>query len=341
MGTVAIGIIGAGRIGKVHAENLTFRIPGASVQAICDVNLKAAQTLAQQLNIPVVSEDYRELVTRPDLDAVFVCSSTNNHADAIKAAAAAGKHIFTEKPIDLDLARIDEVLSAVEAAGVKFQVGFNRRFDPTFARVREAIQGGTIGDPHLLHIISRDPAPPPPEYVAVSGGIFLDMMIHDFDMARFLVGSEVTEVFTRAAVRIDPRIGEAGDVDTAVVMLTFANGVIGTIDNSRRAVYGYDQRVEVLGSEGGISTANLYPNEVTFSSATSIHRDLPLNFFMDRYTASYVHEIEAFIAALAGDTAPQPTGLDGRMSVAVGLAAKKSLLENRPVKLAEKVLSAS
>ena len=339
MGTVAIGIIGAGRIGKVHAENLAFRIPSASVQAICDVNLTAARALAQQLNIPVVSDDYREMVIRPDLDAIFVCSSTDNHADAIKAAAAAGKHIFTEKPIDLDLARIDAVLDAVAAAGVKFQVGFNRRFDPTFARVHEAIHNGTIGDPHLLHIISRDPAPPPPEYVRVSGGIFLDMMIHDFDMARFLVGSEVTEVFTRAAVRIDPRIGEAGDVDTAVVMLTFENGVIGTIDNSRRAVYGYDQRVEVLGSEGGISTANVYPNEVTFSSAASIHRDLPLNFFMDRYTASYVNEIQAFMAALTGGGDPQPSGLDGRMSVAVGLAAKQSLQENRPVKLAEKVLS--
>ena len=169
----------------------------------------------------------------------------------------------------------------------------------------------------------------------MSGGIFLDMMIHDFDMARFLVGSEITEVYTRAAVRIDPRIGEAGDVDTAVVMLTFANGTIGTIDNSRRAVYGYDQRVEALGSRGGISTANVYPNEVTLSSDACIYRDLPLNFFMDRYTTSYVNEMQDFIAAVVNDTPPDPTGHDGRMSVAVGLAAKKSLQENRAVKVAE------
>ncbi len=335
MTPVNIGIIGAGRIGKVHAENLTFRIPAARVQAICDINLAAARALAGQLNIPLACADYREIVNHPDIDAVLVCSSTDTHADVILAAAAARKHIFTEKPIDLSLARIDEVIRAVEGAGVKFQVGFNRRFDATFARVREAIRGGEIGETHLLHIISRDPAPPPPEYVAVSGGIFLDMMIHDFDMARFLVGSEITGVFTRAAVRIDPRIGQAGDVDTAVVMLIFADGTIGTIDNSRRAVYGYDQRVEVLGSRGGISTANLYPNQVTFSSAEHVYRDLPLNFFMDRYTASYVTEMESFIAAVEGDGRCDPTGHDGRMSVAVALAARQSLQENRPVLVSE------
>ncbi len=335
MDNVKLGVIGAGRIGKVHAENVVFRIPEATVVGLADVNLDAAQNLARQLSIPVVSKDYREIVNRPDIDAILVCSSTNTHAEVIKAAAAAGKHIFTEKPIDLNLALIDDVLAAVQKAGVKFQVGFNRRFDPTFARVRQAIGSGEVGEPHLLHIISRDPAPPPAEYVAVSGGIFLDMMIHDFDMARFLVGSEVVEVYTQAAVRIDPRIGQAGDVDTAMVMLTFADGTIGTIENSRRAVYGYDQRVEVLGSKGGISTANLYANAVTFSSASTVYHDLPLNFFMDRYTASYINEMQTFIAAVVKNTAPQPTGLDGRMSVAVGLAAKKSLQEKRPVKLSE------
>lgn len=335
MATVKIGIIGAGRIGKVHAENITFRFPDATVQALCDINTAAARALADQLAIPVVCESYQDVVARPDIDAVLVCSSTDTHADAIMAAAAAGKHIFTEKPIDLELARIDQVLSAVDAAGVKFQVGFNRRFDPTFARVHKAVHGGDIGDMHLLHIISRDPAPPPAEYVRVSGGIFLDMMIHDFDMARFLAGSEISEVCTRAAVRVDPRIGEAGDVDTAVVLLTFENGTIGTIDNSRRAVYGYDQRVEVLGSGGGISTGNLYPNEVMFSSESYIYRDLPLNFFMERYTTSYVNEMRCFIDAIARDAPCYPTGHDGRMAVSVGLAAKKSLHENRPVKVSE------
>ncbi len=333
--TVNLGVIGAGRIGKVHAENLVNRIPEARVTAIADVRLDVAQSLASTLNIPLVTADYRDVLASPDVDAVLVCSSTDTHSEIIEAAARAGKHIFAEKPIDLDLATIDRVLAAVEQAGVKFFVGFNRRFDPTYARVHEAIHSGMLGEVHLLHIISRDPSPPPIEYVRVSGGIFVDMMIHDFDMARFLVGSEVEEVYTRAAVRIDPRIGEAGDVDTAVVMLTFANGVIGTIDNSRQAVYGYDQRVEVLGSKGAASTGNVYPNQVTFSTASSICRDLPLNFFMERYTESYEREMRAFVKSIVEGTPPPVGPADGRIPVVMALAAKKSLLEGRPVKLSE------
>lgn len=333
--TLNLGIIGAGRIGTVHAENLVYRIPEARVVAVADIRLDVAQTLARTLNIPQATADYREVLANPEVDAVLVCSSTDTHSEIIEAAANAGKHIFAEKPIDLDLAVIDRVLAAVKRAGVKFFVGFNRRFDPTYARVREAIQSGELGDVHLLHVISRDPSPPPIEYVKVSGGIFVDMMIHDFDMARFLVGSEVEEVYTRAAVRIDPRIGEAGDVDTALVMLTFANGAIGVIDNSRQAVYGYDQRVEVLGSKGAASSGNVYPNQVTFSTATSICRDLPLNFFMERYTESYEREMHAFVRCIAENT-PIPVGpSDGRIPVVMALAAKKSLVENRPVKLSE------
>ena len=333
--TIQVGIIGAGRIGTVHAETLVYRIPQARVLALADVNVTAAQRLAERLSIPRVSDDYRDILADPSIDAVLVCSSTDTHAEIIRAAARAGKHIFAEKPIDLSLPRIDEVLAAVDAAGVKFQVGFNRRFDPTYARVRQAIQDGEIGEVHLLHLISRDPAPPPIEYVRVSGGLFLDMMIHDFDMARFLVGAEVAEVFTRAAVRIDPAIGEAGDVDTAVVLLTFENGAIGTIDNSRQAVYGYDQRVDVLGSAGGISTGNVYPNEAVFRTAQAIRRDLPLNFFMERYAESYAREVRAFVEAVAQD-APVPVGgVDGRLSVALGVAARRSLNEGRPVTLKE------
>jgi len=333
--TVNLGVIGAGRIGKVHAENLVYRIPEARVLAVADVRLDAAQALAQTLNIPQATAGYQDVLANPDIDAVLVCSSTDTHSEIIEAAANAGKHIFAEKPIDLDLAVIDRVLAAVERAGVGFFVGFNRRFDPTYARVREAIQSGDLGDVHLIHVISRDPAPPPIEYVKVSGGIFVDMMIHDFDMARFLVGSEVEEVYTRAAVRIDPRIGEAGDVDTAMVMLTFANGAIGVIDNSRRAVYGYDQRVEVLGSKGAAASANVYPNQVTFSTATAISRDLPLNFFMERYTESYEREMRAFVRCIVDGT-PAPVGAsDGRAPVVMALAAKKSLVEHRPVKLSE------
>ncbi len=333
--TINLGIIGAGRIGKVHAENIVLRVPGAKVTAIADVNLAAAQDTAARLNIPHVSADYHAMLTNPDIHAVVVCSATDTHAPIMIEAAAAGKHIFCEKPIALQLDKIDAALAAVEQAGVKLQVGFNRRFDPNFARVRQAVQSGEIGEPHLLHIISRDPAPPPISYIQVSGGIFLDMTIHDFDMARFLVGSEIVEVYTAAAVRVDPAIGAAGDLDTAVIMLKFANGVIGTIDNSRKAVYGYDQRAEVFGSLGAISTANVYPNQATISTADHIRRDLPLNFFMERYTESYRVEMQAFIDAITQDIPIPATGADGRLAVVIGMAARKSYDESRPVRIDE------
>ncbi len=218
---------------------------------------------------------------------------------------------------------------------MKLQIGFNRRFDANFARVRSAIVSGEIGQPALLHIVSRDPGPPPIEYVKVSGGMFLDMTIHDFDMARFLIGAEVEEVYVQAGVTVDPAIGAAGDVDTAIVMLKFANGVIGTIDNCRRASYGYDQRVEVLGSKGAIATANNYPNAATLSDGASVRRDLPLNFFMDRYTESFATEVAAFVDAVLHDKPTPVSGQDGRAPVVMGLAAGKSHREGRPVKLSE------
>lgn len=333
--TLKFGVIGAGRIGKVHAENIQLRIPGAEVVAIADVVAEAAQQAAQDYQIAQASADYQDILSNPDIDAVVICSSTDTHAEIAMAAAQAGKHIFCEKPIDLTLAKIDAVLKAVEQTGVKFQVGFNRRFDANYARVRQAIVSGEVGEPHILHIISRDPAPPPIAYVKVSGGIFLDMMIHDFDMARFLVGSEIASVFVQGAVRVDPAIGEAGDIDTAVVMLTFANGVIGTIDNSRKAVYGYDQRVEVFGSGGMIATSNNYPNSAVVSNGGAIQRDLPLNFFMDRYTESYVSEMRAFIEVLRHDAPIPATGADGKQSIVAGLAAKQSLATGHPVRLAD------
>ncbi|HLV80583.1 MAG TPA: inositol 2-dehydrogenase, partial [Chthonomonadaceae bacterium] len=244
---IRVGVIGAGRIGKIHAENLARRVPGATVAAIADVNLPAAQETAAALQIPAAVADYTTLLKDPDVDAVAICSPSDTHARLIVEAAQAGKHIFCEKPIDYDLDRIDAALEAVSQAGVKLQIGFNRRFDANFAGVREMVAAGKIGAPHLLRITSRDPEPPPLTYSRVSGGIFLDMTIHDFDMARFLVGSEVVEVSTAGAVLIDPRFAEADDLDTAIVTLTFANGALGAIDNSRRAVYGYDQRVEVFG----------------------------------------------------------------------------------------------
>jgi len=333
--TLNIGLIGVGRIGKVHAEHLAYRIPRARLAAVSDVNLEAAAALGAKLGVGRVEADHRALLADPALDAVVICSPTDLHAPMIEESAAAGKHIFCEKPVARTLGEIDRALDAVARAGVKLQIGFNRRFDANFARVRRAISSGEIGEPHLLHIVSRDPGPPPIEYVRVSGGMFLDMTIHDFDMARFLIGEEVEEVFAAGAVRVDPAIGAAGDLDTALVTLKFAGGALGVIDNSRRAVYGYDQRVEVLGSAGGAAVANNHPNTAVISDAASVHRDLPLNFFMDRYLDSFLTEMAAFVDAVL-DGAPIPvTGEDGRAAVALGIAARRSHDENRPVRLDE------
>ena len=330
-----VGIIGTGRIGQVHAEILAYRIPTVNVLAVSDVILAAADKCATTYQIPAAFSDHRAILDNPEIEAVVICSSTDTHAQFITEAAQAGKHIFCEKPIALDLKTIDQALDAVEQNGVKLQVGFNRRFDPNFKHVRDAVAAGEIGEPRLVHIISRDPAPPPISYVKVSGGMFLDMTIHDFDMARYLIDSEVEEIFATGGVMVDPAIGEAGDVDTAVITLRYANGVIGTIDNCRQAVYGYDQRIEVFGSKGNLVAANNVPHRVTHSNAAGVHTALPLNFFIERYAQAYIDELKAFVQAVVEDTPPPVTGLDGRIPVVMGLAAGKSYQENRPVKLSE------
>ena len=332
---INVGVIGTGRIGRLHAENLMYRIPEARLVAVSDIFVEAAEKVAAALGVPAAHQDYRRILDDKSVDVVLICSSTDTHAQIIEDAAEAGKQIFCEKPIALDLAKIDHALTVVKGAEVKLQIGFNRRFDPNFRRVREAVAGGQIGLPHLLRITSRDPAPPPIAYVQVSGGIFLDMTIHDFDMARYLIGSEVETIYAAGGVMVDPAIGQAGDIDTTLITLHFANGVLGAIDNSRKAVYGYDQRVEVFGSEGCVSADNNYPNSAMISDARRVHRDLPLNFFMERYTESYIAEMKAFIECIVNDTPPPVTGLDGRIPVVMGYAAKKSYAEGRPVKLAE------
>ncbi|HSR30795.1 MAG TPA: inositol 2-dehydrogenase [Anaerolineae bacterium] len=332
---IGVGLIGAGRIGRVHAENLTYRIPEADLVAVSDIFVEAAEKLATELQVPAVYQDPQRLLDDETIDAVLICSSTDTHAQLIENAAVAGKQIFCEKPIALDLAKIDQALAAVEVAGVKLMVGFNRRFDPNFRRVQEVVTSGEIGTPHILRITSRDPGPPPIEYVKVSGGIFLDMTIHDFDMARYLMGREVEAIYAAGGVMVDPAIGEAGDVDTAVITLHFEGGALGVIDNSRKAVYGYDQRVEVFGSAGSVTADNNYPNTARISDAQRVHRDLPLNFFMERYTESYVTELKAFVDCIVNDKAPPVSGLDGRIPVVMGYAAKRSVEEGRPVRLAE------
>ncbi len=333
--SLKIGLIGAGRIGHLHAEHLTARIPAADVLIVADAFEETARQCAESFAIASFTGDYRVVLDRPDIEAVVICSSTDTHARIIEEAAQAGKHIFCEKPIALDLASIDRALKAVKRAGVKLQIGFNRRFDASFNRAHQAIERGEIGQPHQFDIVSRDPTPPPIEYIRVSGGIFLDMTIHDFDMTRFLIGSEVEEVFALGGVMSDPAIGEAGDVDTCVVSLRMTNGVIGTISNSRRAAYGYDQRVEVLGSAGAISIGNNYPNTAIISDSQSVRRDLPQHFFLERYSESFVAEMTAFIDAVLHDTPVPVTGYDGRAPVVIAMAAQKSLEEHRPIYLSE------
>jgi myo-inositol 2-dehydrogenase/D-chiro-inositol 1-dehydrogenase len=333
--TIRVGVIGAGRIGSLHAEHLATRIPEAEIVAVSDIRREAAERCARAWDIPEVYEAPGPMMVRDDIDAVLICSSTDTHAALIEQAADAGKHIFCEKPIDLEIARIDRALAAVSNAGVTLMVGFNRRFDHNFRRLRERVAGGDVGEPHLLHIISRDPAPPPLDYIKVSGGIFLDMTIHDFDMARYLMDSEVEELHAMGAVRVDPAIGKAGDLDTAVITMRFANGAIGTIDNSRQAVYGYDQRAEVFGSRGVVRSANDYPNTAMLADADGVRRDNPLYFFIERYTQSYVDELRAFIRSVTEGTPPPTTGEDGRIAILMGYAAKRSVAEGRPVAMEE------
>ncbi len=332
---INVAVIGIGRIGRLHAGHLALRIPGAHLEAVTDLRLEAAQQCAAELGVSKCYQDYRRVLDDPQVRAVVICSSTDTHAPVIMDAAQAGKQIFCEKPIALDLKQIDRALAAVKAAGAKLQVGFNRRFDPNFRRIWELVREGAVGEPHLLRIASRDPEPPPIEYVRVSGGIFLDMMIHDFDMARYVVGDEVRELYAVGGVRIDPEIGGAGDVDTAVVTLKFKGGCFGTIDNSRRAVYGYDQRVEVFGSKGMVTADNNTPNRTRLATGEAVREDLPLHFFMERYTESYLSEMNAFVQCILEDKDPPVSGADARIPVVMGKAARLSCEQNRPVILSE------
>lgn len=332
MKKVKLGIIGLGRIGKIHLENITYRFPDAAVVAIADPLYKTGDN--------AISEHYafvpaQELVERKDIDGVLICTPTDTHADLIEMAAKAGKHIFCEKPQDLSLERAQHSLTVIKENQVKFMLGFNRRFDPNFLKIKSLIDKGEIGNPHVLKITSRDPAPPPVSYIESSGGLFLDMSIHDFDMARYLMRREVVEVFAKGMVLIDPAIGKAGDIDTAVTTLTFDDGSIAVIDNSRQAAYGYDQRVEVFGSGGMAKAENNKPDNHELSNAAGIHSALPLYFYLERYTASYLKEIAMFIQSLRNEAAIPVTGQDGIKAMAIAIAAGRSMKENRPVLIRE------
>ena len=319
-----IGIIGAGRIGKLHANNLVNRVPDAELVAISDVYAPAAKELAEKLNVPNWYDDYHKILENPDVEAVFICSSTDTHSPISIEAARAGKHIFCEKPIDHDLDKIKVVLEEVKKAGVKYQVGFNRRFDRNFKHVHEVVQSGGIGDVQIVKVTSRDPEAPPLSYVKVSGGIFVDMTIHDFDMVRYLSGSEVTEVSAVGACLVNPEIGAAGDVDTCIITLRFANGALGVIDNSRQAVYGYDQRIEVFGSKGCITADNETPNNTTLYTAEGVTKEKPLWFFLERYNDAFIAEENAFVDACLNDHPTAVGAFDGLQPVRIAIAAKES-----------------
>jgi myo-inositol 2-dehydrogenase/D-chiro-inositol 1-dehydrogenase len=333
MDKLTIGIIGAGRIAKVHALSISNNLRNVNIKWVADYKLEAIGDWADDLEIPEKTDNHMDILNDPAVDAVLICSSTDTHAQFIVDAAQAGKHIFCEKPISLDIEEIENALAEVENAGVKLQIGFNRRFDKNFRKVKKLASDGTIGDTHIVKITSRDPEPPPIEYVKVSGGIFLDMAIHDFDMARYLTDSEVDEVYVSGAVLVDEAIGEAGDIDTAVINLKMKDGSLCVIDNSRKAVYGYDQRVEVFGSKGKAEANNETPTTVKVSTKDGVIGDNPKYFFLERYMEAYSTEIAEFVDAIVNDKAVPVSGFDGLQPVKIGLAAKKSVETGQPVKV--------
>ena len=333
---IKIGIIGAGRIGKVHLESISYRVPNAVVKAVADPFMNdETKAFIEGFGVKEIYTDYKKILADPEIDAVLICSSTDTHASISIEAIEAGKHVFCEKPVDQTVERILDVKKALEGKDLKFQVGFNRRFDHNFAAVRAAVENGSIGETHIVKITSRDPAPPNPAYIKVSGGIFLDMTIHDFDMVRFLSGSEVEEIYVNSAVLVDPAIGEQGDVDTAIITMKLANGALAVIDNSRKAAYGYDQRAEVFGSKGMVATANDTLSTAVISDENGVTGEKPLYFFLERYMESFATEMRDFVDSVVNDK-PVKVGIEaGLQSVLIGLAAKKSVEEHRSVKLCE------
>lgn len=333
---VTVGIIGAGRIGKVHTESICNFVRNAKIKTVADPFMnETTDAWLKSMGVEKTAKDYHDILNDPEIDAVLICSSTNTHSPISLEAIAAGKHVFCEKPIDHDLSKIKTVVDALKGSKIKYQVGFNRRFDHNFAAVKQAVTDGKVGDVHVIKITSRDPEPPSAEYAAVSGGMFLDMTIHDFDMVRYLAGCDAEEIYVQSAVLVDPAIGEAGDVDTAVITLKMANGAIAVIDNSRRAAYGYDQRAEVFGSKGMASTSNDTLSSMVLSNEQGVTGEKPLYFFLERYMQSFATEIKGFINAIENDTDTLVGVEDGLKPVLMGLAAKKSVLEHRPVKLSE------
>lgn len=325
-----VGLLGAGRIGRIHGLNVA-RHKNAHLVAVADAHLPAAALLAAEVGAKTATIE--TILADKDIDAVLICTPTDMHADMIEAAAKAGKAVFCEKPVDLSAKRIRICLSTVAQAGVPLMIGFNRRFDPNFAALHKRLQNGEAGNIEIVTVISRDPGPPPVDYVRRSGGLFRDMMIHDFDMARFLLGEEPVVIHALGSSLVDPAIGAAGDVDTAAVIMKTASGKIAQISNSRRATYGYDQRIEVHGSKGMLSAANVPETTVSFAGSEGICADVVQNFFLERYAAAYRNELDAFIDTVTSGRKPQPSGEDGLRAQIMADAATLSAESGQPVML--------
>ncbi len=323
---ISIGLIGAGRIGTLHGRNIAAH-PKAKLAAIADAVAAPAEALGRELGAAV--RGVEDIMADRSIEALVICSSTDTHSDLIEAGARAGKAIFCEKPVDLSSERIRACLKVVEGAGTPLMIGFNRRFDPHFANLQQRVRGGEVGEVELVTILSRDPAPPPVSYIARSGGLFRDMMIHDLDMARFLLGEEPVEVHAVGSALIDRRIGDAGDVDTAAVLLKTATGKICQISNSRRATYGYDQRIEVHGSKGLIRAHNLLENAVEIATADGFRAAPVLNFFLERYMPAYRRELDHFLEAVAAGRKPTPSGQDGLRAQMLADAATEAAKTGR------------
>lgn len=336
MKKIVVGVLGAGRIGQVHMNAMKLN-PNVRIKTVADafINEKIEKAL-KPLGVEYITKDANEIFKDEEIDAVFICSPTDTHYKFSISGIDKNKHVFCEKPVDMDLGRIKDVQSKLNKSSIVYQVGFNRRFDHNFRSIRDTVQKNKIGTPQMIRITSRDPAPPPIEYIKNSGGIFMDMMIHDFDMARYQTGSEVLEVYAIADALVDKNIAKVGgDVDSAIVTLKFKNGMIGLIENCRQAAYGYDQRVEVLGTKGAVSIDNDTSSTLTLSNTTGVIKEKPLHFFLERYKDAYMLEQQYFFDAIRKNK-KAPCGIDdGYESTRLAYAAAKSLKEHRPVGLSE------
>jgi len=333
MKRVNIALLGMGRIGKIHFKNIEQHFPAAKITVVADPLYD--ESLKEKYGDIIFSKNANEVIASPEVDAILICTPTNSHADLIEKGIQNKKHIFCEKPMDLSLERTVALSSMAEDAGIKLMLGFNRRFDPDFMQAYKSVREGTIGDIQIVKITSRDPGLPPIDYIKNSGGLFMDMAIHDFDMARYIMGKEVVEVFSKGLNIIDKKVGEAGDIDTALTTLTFEDGTYAVIDNSRRAAYGYDQRLEIFGNGGMIQVENNLHNRNILYNEKGIHHALPLDFFMDRYAKSYLNEMELFIDALINDKQTPVGAADGLKATQIAYAAKMSMENGRAVKLSE------